>query len=189
MNASFGSSVHNISLKSSTPSIVECTYPIIPDDVPLPNDNSYLLSNLCVDNSLVVVINIKTATCHFPSNKTYKKGKQWISELDTAVVSFKLLKCINRFKAHQTDWLPADHAPISIELELPKFNIDITLSRASNLGSHGSLMSQAARGRLANRPIRYGQIDLSDFSNAINTTPIPQVNNDTHTLADNISNS
>ena len=66
--------------------------------------------------------------------------------------------------------------------------MDIILSRASNLGGHGSLMGQAARGRLANRPIRYGQIDLSDFSNAINITPIPEVNNDTHTLADNISN-
>ena len=116
MNARFGSSVRNIPLRSSTPGIVECTYPIIPDDVPLLNDNSYLLSNLCVDNSLVVVNNIKTATCHFPSNKTYKKGKQWISELDTAVVSFKLLKCINRFIVHQTDWLLADHAPIFIEL-------------------------------------------------------------------------
>ena len=52
----------------------------------------------------------------FPSKKTYKKGKQLISELDTAVVSFKLLKCIKSFEVHQTDWLPADHAPISIEL-------------------------------------------------------------------------
>ena len=188
MNARFGSSVRNIPLRSSTPGIVECTYPIIPDDVPLPNDNSFLLSNLCVDNNLVVVNNIQTATCHFPSNKTFKKRKQWISELDTAVVSFNLLKCINRFTVHQTNWLPSDHAPISIALELPKFNMDIILSRAGNLGGHGSLMGQAARGRLANRPIKFGQIDLPAFSNTLNVTPIPEVITDTHTLADNISN-
>ena len=79
-------------------------------------------------------------------------------------MSFNLLKCINRFTVHQTDWLPSDHAPISIALELPKFNMDIILSRAGNLGGHGSLMGQAARGRLANRSIKYGKIDLHVFS-------------------------
>ena len=86
------------------------------------------------------------------------------------------------------EWLSSDHAPISIELQLPKVNMDIMLSRASNLGGHGSLMEKVVRGRMANRPIGYGQIDVSKLTNAINNIPIPDINNDAHAMADNISN-
>jgi len=130
MNARFGSSVRNIPLRSTTPDISLCTYPSIPDDIQSPNNNSFLLSSLCVDNKMLVVNNLQTPSRYFPSNKTYKKRNNWISELDTVVVSHKLIKCINEFTVHQTDWLSSDHAPISIELQLPKINLEIMLSRA-----------------------------------------------------------
>ena len=122
---------------------------------------------LCVDNKMLVVNNLQTPTNYFKSNKTYKKRNNWISELDTVVVSYNFIKCIKSFTVHQTAWLPSDHAPISIELQLPKVNLDIILSRASNLDGHGSLMGKVVQGRMANRPIGYGQIDLSKFANTI----------------------
>ena len=189
MNARFGSSVRNIPLRSTTPEISLCTYPSIPDDIQSPNDNSVLLSSLCVDNNMLVVNNLQTPSRYFPSNKTYKKRNNWISELDTAVVSYKLINCINKFTVHQTDWLPSDHAPISIELQLPKINLEIMLSRASNLGGHGSLMGKVVQERMANRPIGYRQIDLSKFSSAIGSVSTPEFNNDVNLMADNISNS
>ena len=189
MNARFGSSVRNIPLRSTTPEISLCTYPSIPDDIQSPNDNSVLLSSLCVDNKMLVVNNLQTPSHYFPSNKTYKKRNNWISELDTVVVSYKLINCINKFTVHQTDWLPSDHAPISIELQLPKINLEIMLSRASNLGGHGSLMGKVVQERLANRPIGYRQIDLSKFSNAIGSASTPEFNNNVNQMADNISNS
>ena len=76
LNARFGSSVRNIPLRSSTPDINKCTYPNIPDEVPSPNDNAYVLSSICVDNDLVVLNNLKTATSHFQSQKTFKKRNQ-----------------------------------------------------------------------------------------------------------------
>ena len=190
LNARFGASVRNIPLRCSIPGLDECIYPNIPDNVNSPNDNAYFLSTLCSDNGLVMLNNLKTATSHFPSQKTFKRRNQWISELDTAVVSYKLLNYINRFNVHQTDWLPSDHAPISIELKLPEFSMDYLLLRAGYLGGHGSLMGQAAQERMVNRSIRYHQINLEDFSNTINNMPIPNPPyNDVNLLAFEISES
>ena len=138
---------------------------------------------------MLVVNNLQMPYRYFPSNKTYKKRNNWISELDTVVVSYKLINCINKFTVHQTDWLPSDHAPISIELQLPKINLEIMLSRASNLGGHGSLMGKVAPERMANRPIGYRQIDLSKFSDSIGSASTPEFNNNVNLMADNISNS
>ena len=63
------------------------------------------------------------------------------------------------------------------------------LSRASNLGGHGSLMGKVVQERMANRPIGYRQIDLSKFSSAIGSVSTPEFNNDVNLMADNISNS
>ena len=97
MNARFGSSVRNIPLRSSSREINMCTYPFIPDDIPTHIDNSYLLSNLCVDHDLLVINNLQTPTYNFIGNKTFKKRNNWISELDTVVASYKLIKYMSNF--------------------------------------------------------------------------------------------
>ena len=134
LNARFGASVRNIPLRSRLPAINNCTYPNIPDDVPSPNDNAYVLSTICVDNDLIVLNNVKTPSSHFPSQKTFKKSNQWISELDIAFMSYDLLDNIYSFNVHQLDRLPSDHAPISMELKLSEINVDCLLLRANNLG-------------------------------------------------------
>ena len=122
--------------------------------------------------------------------KTFKRRSQWISELDTAIVSYDILRNIYNFNVHQTDWLPSDHAPISFEINVPKVSLNCLLSRACNLGGHGSLMRQAAHVQLVNRPVGYSQINIDDFSNAIVTLPMPNMsNNDVNILATNLSES
>ena len=108
----------------------------------LPLTVFFLLSSLCTDNDLVVLNNVKTSFCHFPSKKTFKRSKQWVSEIDTVIASFQMLNCFGSFSVHQTDWLPSDHAPISIDVKLPNVNLELLLSRAEHLGGHGSLMGQ-----------------------------------------------
>ena len=103
------------------------------------------------------------------------------------VVSYKLINCINKFTVHQTDWLPSDHAPISIELQLPKINLEIMLSRASNLGGHGSLMVKTAQVKLVNKPIKIKQIDQETFLNIIPNVTMPILSNDVNTLSTDIS--
>ena len=176
LNARFGSSVRNISLQSKCPDIKECLYPYIPDDVSGPNDNAYLLSTVCIDHSLLVLNNVKTPTKYFPSQKTFKRRDHWISELDTNIVSYGLLDFLSNFTVHHTNWLPSDHAPISVDLKLNRFNLDSVLVRASNLGGHGSLLGQSNQNYVGNKPIKYNQININDFSRNIADLPVPNIN-------------
>ena len=100
MNARFGSTVSNLLSRSSNPCIQACSYPVIEDDISSPNNSAFLLSSICVDNELVVLNNIKSSVCHFQSKKTFKRANQWISEIDTCVVSFDMLNSCNEFLVH-----------------------------------------------------------------------------------------
>ena len=120
LNARFGNSVRNIPSRSTNIDIQSCSYPIIPDDITSPNDSAYILSSICVDNNLIVLNNVKTAIAHFPSQKTFKSRNQWVSEIDTVVTSYEMLNYLEQFTVHQTDWLPSNHAPMSINLKCPK---------------------------------------------------------------------
>ena len=184
LNARFGLRVRDIPLQSNNPLINQCTYPVIPDETSAPNDNAYLLSTVCIDHNLLVLNNVKSPTKYFPSQKTFKRRNQWISELDTTVVSHELLNNLSNFTVHQNDWLPSDHAPISIDLTYNRFNINCISSRASNLGGHGSLMGQSVNAHIGNKPIRFNQIDVEIFSNKILNSPLPSLDNiDVNTIA------
>ena len=189
LNARFGTRVRDIPSQCKNPFIKECTYPNIPDDISTPNDNAYLLSTVCVDHSLLVLNNVKTPTKYFPSQKTFKRRNRWISELDTTIVSYELLDYLSNWTVHQTNWLPSDHAPISIDLKSTRFNTEIMLLRATNLGGHGSLMGQANHDRIGNRPIRYEQINVNEFSNNMTNLPMPNIDNtNVNTIVSDISN-
>ena len=179
MNARFGHSIGNIPLSSNSPDIQTCSYPVIPDNINTANDNAHILSSICVNNNLVVLNNIKTPFCHFPSKKTFKRNGEWISELDTIVNSYGMLKLVHNFAVHQTDWLPSDRAPISVSVKLPRVNSDILRSRAGFLGGHAALMGHARQVRMVRRPVRFEQVNVLDFSNKIRDIPPPiNENND-----------
>ena len=190
LNARFGNSVRNIPSRSTNIDIQSCSYPSIPDDITSPNDSAYILSSICVDNNLIVLNNVKTAIAHFPSQKTFKNRNQWVSEIDTIVTSYEMLNYFEQFTVHQTDWLPSNHAPISINLKCPKVNLDLLHTRAEYLGGHGSLMGRVALEQTVNRPVRYGQVDVSAFSDMIGSITIPVINNtDVNVFASDISES
>ena len=130
LNARFGNSVRSIISRSNNVNIQSCSYPNIPDDIASPNDSAYILSSICVDNNLIVLNNVKTPISHFPSQKTFKRRNQWVSEIGTIVTSYEMINYVEQFNVHQTDWLPSNHAPISINLKCPKVNLDLLLTRA-----------------------------------------------------------
>ncbi len=136
LNARFGVSVRDI-LSNDTCGVF--TYPSVPDNVTNPNDNALILATMCKDNDLLLINNLKTDTKHFVSEKTYRKRDVWVSELDV-VASRQLVHDIDVFRVHQTTDLPSDHAPVSLEVKLPKVNIAMLNKRANMLGSYRSLM-------------------------------------------------
>ena len=87
--------VREVSMRADIPDAQYCSYLHIPDQVPNPNNNAVALSSLCMDFKLVIVNNLKVLDKDFVSNLTYKQG-QWTSEMDICMVSYDMIKHINR---------------------------------------------------------------------------------------------
>lgn len=72
MNRRFGSSVRDIYPSLVAPLSTEISYPVIPDQVNMPNENARIMSTLCITQNLIVVNDIKYNEKHFESNLTYR---------------------------------------------------------------------------------------------------------------------
>ena len=142
------------------------SYPYIPDDITTPNDNAYVLTTICKDYDLIVINNLKVLDKHFVSDKTYKQGIRWVSELDVCVGSLDLIGAIDWFRVYQAENLPSDHAPVALQISRDDICLDHVLRRASFLGGHASLMGSECS-RLVKKPIKYGNINLEMFSGQI----------------------
>ena len=139
LNSRFGTYVRNLPRLSDLSNNEMYTYPTIPDPVERPNDNAYILSSFCVECKLLVLNNLKVNEKHFVSKKTYRKGNEWLSELDTCVVCLNMLKNINDFHVVRNDCLPSDHAPVSLMINLPGVDMEHLVRRASQLADHAVL--------------------------------------------------
>ena len=62
------------------------SYPVVPDPIQTPNDNATALLGICAEEQMLVINNMQTPDMHFTSKKTFRKGREWTSELDTCFV-------------------------------------------------------------------------------------------------------
>ena len=118
------------------------SYPALSEPVPTPNDNATTILGICVEEQLLVVNNLKTSNAHFMSKKTFKRGGEWILELDTCIVSEKLVKYIKHFDVVYRECSPSDHAPIIVSLQPPSPYLDTLAARAGDLGKHSAEYTQ-----------------------------------------------
>ena len=107
--------------------------------------------------------------------------------MDCVIASHNLIKSLHNFDVYQTDWLPSDHAPISLELSIPKPSLECLLDRASSLGGHVTFTGQQCHVRKVNRPVKLDNIATREFSNCILNFPAPSANNNIDTFASKIS--
>ena len=135
MNARIGTSVKDLPDRIG---LTQYSYPVIPDPISTPNDNALAMLGICVEEHMLVVNNLKTPDIHFPSKKTFRKGRNWVSELDTCIVSDNLINFIQYFNVIYNESLPSDHAPIVITLHRPSVCLENIHTRASDLGKHGA---------------------------------------------------
>ena len=80
MNARLG-----VAVREQAAGVVRCCYPAIPDPVSTPNDNAAAMLGICMEGKLLVVNNLQMEDVYFPSKKTFRKGRKWVSELDTCI--------------------------------------------------------------------------------------------------------
>lgn len=161
LNARVGVAVRELPERVGLP---QYSYTEISDLVQAPNDNAAAILGICVEERLLIVNNLRTTDAYFQGKKTFKRGREWISELDTCIVSEGLIKCIQSFNVVHNYSLPSDHAPIEVVLWPPRIPLEILMNRASELGAHGA--EYAARGpseALTKRSVRLQNMDRDLF--------------------------
>ncbi len=185
MNTRFGASVRDI-LRDDLRVHDTFTYPLIPDEVTNPNDNAFVVSTMCKDNDLLVINNLKYDSKHFVGGKTYKKKDVWVSELDVVVASRQLVCDIVGFHVHQTAHLPSDHAPITLEMRMPRVNLSMLDKRANMLDGHCSPTEGRGRGGVR-RPVGFSDINPDRFTACIPDTEMLYEMNDINSFNINIT--
>lgn len=167
LNARFGVLARELPERVELPDSVNYSYPYLPDDVRVPNDNALILSNICMETGMVLVNNLRTPTKHFCSDKTYRKGREWVSEIDTCTVSTNLVSDVSGFAVIKNDQLPSDHAPITVTLSVSGVDLDGLITRSQHLGNHAVLCQTHADKNISKKPIRIRDIDARLFESKL----------------------
>ena len=187
MNARFGSLARDLPSLVELPESDNFTYPDLPDDVRLPNDNAFILSSVCQASKLVLINNLKTSDKHFLSRKTYRKGEQWVSELDVCIVSSGVVSRVSEFQVFQNDSYLSDHAPIAITLSLPTLDLENLSARAHHLGDHAVLYDACNPNRHVRKPVHYNDIDETTFTNILHEVECPVLCDNINETARNVT--
>ena len=103
------------------------------------NSNGKNILQVCKDEKLVVVNNLKYNENHYKSNLSFRKKQRWISEPDLLIISKKGLRLMEAFKMvryFEGKHLFSDHGLIDFQIDVTKAKISTKLlkGRAENLG-------------------------------------------------------
>ena len=75
---------------------------------------------------------------YYKSDKTFRRGTVWISELDLGVVSSSVLNSMLEFKVHRNMAFPSDHASVGLPLTLDMSYLDTTVIMSEKLLARAS---------------------------------------------------
>ena len=149
---------------------VQYTYRGIKDFVL--NNNGKQLIDLCSNCDCVVANHLAVNDKQFGGNLSYRKGPDWISELDLCLLKGNSLTVLQSVEIDH-DVQGSDHAPLSVAL---KFNTlrdiatSVTLDRASNLGK--SFVFSGEKSIITRGP-SCQSVNLESFSIAMSTYAPP----------------
>ena len=167
MNARFGKNVKDLTVPFNASDKESVSYPVIADDINVPNDNAVFLSAVCNENSMLVVNNLKYQKKHFLGKRTFRRQGTWISEVDICMASRSMIKYIENFSVVQRVDLPSDHAPITLTVANTGVDLNNLLVRSSQLGDHAALYSCAGKNNLFRKPLKFMNIDKEVFCGKI----------------------
>ena len=87
------------------------------------NPRGRKLIQLCRDAKLLIANNLSYkiggAQVTLQGNLTFRRRIEWISEIDTCIVSKSLMQNIKALHVDQRYDFPSDHAPLTVEFEIP----------------------------------------------------------------------
>ena len=93
------------------------------------------LINLCKENSLVVANHLCYGNKKLGGNLSYRKGNNWISELDLCLVHERCLPLVKELITRQ-EIRGSDHAPLCVTMDIKESDLiaPFILNRAKYLG-------------------------------------------------------
>ncbi len=184
MNSRFGTSVRNLPMRAGIPYCDMYSYPVIPDLVDRPSHNADILADVCVDNKLLIVNNLRYMNRCYESALTYKAGNRWISELDICCVSHEIIECVSSFDVMCDACLPSDHALIAIGVKPPLVDRVSLLERATQLGVSAE---QCLYQHNYVRSLKFENVDLECLKSELSRCEIPRLTNNIDTDTEEIT--
>ena len=135
------------------------------------NSNGRELSNLCRSCGIVPVNHLVCQQVACDGDLTFRRGGDWVSQLDWALISRASVGAVREFKILREADLPSDHAPIALQLSTAAHAHETLLQRAQQLcrDQYKPDANTKAAGR---RPIQFQRVNISRFSNNL-TDPGP----------------
>ena len=179
LNTRFGVSLQELPSQSGIPRSHEYIYPIIHDRIDRPNENARLLSTTCREHQLVVLNNLLhiPSSKHFQGNFTFRRARNWVSELDCVIASYQLIPACESFTVIHEEVFKSDHAPIQLCLSIPAISTDVLLKRSAELGSHRHYERKEETCR-SKKALRVTHQQISNLSELLSHTQAPTLSDD-----------
>ena len=102
------------------------------------NENGRSLTRICKENCLLPVNNLTSQTGYWPSQLTFRRRNNWISEVDCCLIPYSMVNAVTSFSINQDLNMPSDHAPVSVSSNFVnmKSNFDnVLIERSDMLGT------------------------------------------------------
>jgi exonuclease III len=131
------------------------------------NSSGRDLIQVCKDNNLQIVNGLKIDEKSFPSKLTFRRRKNWISEVDRCVVSSSIVGKVTSFDINCDLNLPSDHAPICVSVVCSKqLSSNRLYEAACDLEGHAVLYRKTPNS-ICKKPLSCQSINPEVFSNTI----------------------
>ena len=132
------------------------------------------LINLCRDRSLVIANHLKHNSKCFGGNLSYRKGDNWISEIDLCLIHENVLPILNEVEVKQ-EIKGSDHAPLCISLNATNFDLlyPLLVERAKYLGQ--SYIRPPIKKTLLPKTKSFKEIDIEKFTVYMENHPPPML--------------
>ena len=118
------------------------------------------LINMCDNNDMIIANHLQYGGNHLGGNLSFKRGDQWISELDLCLAKQECLSQITELEIRQ-DIVGSDHAPLCVTMKLPTAtctSIEELKLRSSMLGqTYQNISSETHK---LDKSLAYKNIDL-----------------------------
>ena len=139
------------------------------------NSNGKDIIQICKDNNMLVINNLKYKSKVFKGSLTFRKKEKWISELDVCIASHGIASNIVEFTVNNSLQFPSDHAALSVILDFPEsmMSAQCLLQKALNLDSHAILNTSADE--KCKQPVSMERLDCESFISELNQHALPTI--------------